>query len=114
MLTIEQINDISLMMDKFIKLHRPHPDIRHNLDIGWRMKDQSVYLFEVRPQWDNEAILHKYDYAKATWVQSRKHWEIFWMGANGKWHRYKELESVGNLQRFLIETERDPYYCFQG
>jgi len=81
-LTTEQINDIILMMDNFIKQHRPAPDIRHSLDIDWRIEDQSVYLFEIRPQWDNKEIFHRHDYAKATWVQSQKHWKIFWMREN--------------------------------
>ena len=102
------------MMDKFVEKTRPPADIRHRLDIAWRLENQSVYLFEIRPQWNNKDVCHQYDYAKATWVQTQKHWKIFWKRANLKWHTYEALESAGNLQRFLIEVEKDPYACFKG
>ena len=37
-----------------------------------------------------------------------------WPRANGKWIRYEPLEWTGNLQRFLIEVEKDPHHCFKG
>ena len=59
-------------------------------------------------------LLEKYDFAKATWVQKEKEWHVYWMRANGKWYRYSPLKSVVNLQRFIIEIDKDPYGCFRG
>src|SRR6266508_1709922 len=111
-LTVNEIKEITRMMDKFVNENRPHPDIRHEIDIGWRLEGQSVYLFEIRPLWNDKDVYGQYDYAKATRVQSQKHWKIYWMRSNLKWYKYRPLESVGNLQRFLIETEKDPHGCF--
>ena len=102
------------MMDRYLEENRPPEDIRRQLDVGWRLEGQSVYVFEIRPQWNNKNIYHHYDFAKATWVEAQKHWKIFWMRSNGKWYRYDALESAGNLQRFLIEVEKDPYHFFRG
>ena len=112
--TQDQLYEIATMMDGYITTHRPPEHVRHQLDIGWRHEKQSVYVFEIRPQWNDKSIIRHYDFAKATWVQSRQQWNIFWMRANGKWYRYEPLEWAGNLKRFLIEIENDPHGCFRG
>ncbi len=32
----------------YLALRRPPPEIHHQVDLGWRMDDQSVVLFETR------------------------------------------------------------------
>ncbi|MBA2746512.1 MAG: DUF3024 domain-containing protein [Flavisolibacter sp.] len=110
----QQLQDITTMMEEHLKSIRPEPEIRHQLDIGWRHDGQSVYLYEIRPQWNDETIIRHYDYAKATWVEKRKLWKIFWLRASLKWEAYEPLLTVGNLQRFLIEVEKDPLGAFKG
>jgi hypothetical protein len=112
--TQEQLSQIKAMMDEYIASNRPPEDIRSELDLGWRYEKGSVYLFEIRPQWDDESIIHHFDFAKATWVETKKQWNIYWLRGNGQWERYKPLEWTGNLQRFLLEVEKDPHYCFKG
>ena len=112
--TREQLSGITTMLDDYIATHRPPEDIRHKLDLGWRWENQSVYLFEIRPQWNDDSIIHHHDFAKATWVEAKKQWNIYWLRANGKWFRYEPLEWTGNLQRFLIEVDKDPHHCFKG
>lgn len=101
-------------MDDYIANHRPPEAIRNKLDLGWRLEAQSVYLFGIRPQWDNKSIIRQHDYAKATWVETKKQWNIYWLRANGKWNRYEPLEWTANLKRFLLEVEKDPHHCFKG
>jgi hypothetical protein len=112
--TPQQLAEITAMMDAHIAAHRPPENIRPQLDLGWRHEGQSVYLFEIRPQWNNKSIIRQEDFAKATWVAAKKQWNVFWMRANGKWFRYEPLEWTGNLQRFLVEVEKDPHHCFKG
>jgi hypothetical protein len=113
-LSAEQIQAITVMMNGYIEEHRPPVEIRAKLDIGWRLERQSIYIFEIRPDWQDAEIIRHFDYAKATWVQTQKHWTLFWLRASGKWNIYEPLPEVGNLQRFLIEVENDPHYCFKG
>jgi hypothetical protein len=112
--TPDQLSQITAMMDDYLVRHRPPEAIRNKLDLGWRLEKASVFLFEIRPQWDNKSIIHHYDFAKATWVETKKQWNIYWLRANGKWYRYEPLEWTANLQRFLLEVEKDPYHCFKG
>ena len=112
--TEQQLSEITAMMDHYIAEHRPPEHIRPQLDIGWRRDKQSVFLFEIRPQWNDKSVTRHDDFAKATWVETKKQWNIFWMRASGRWFRYEPLEWAGNLQRFLLEVEKDPYGCFKG
>lgn len=57
------------MKDEYIEEHRPPEEIRSKLDIDWRLEDQSVYLFGIRPDWRNPEVIRQLDYAKATWVR---------------------------------------------
>jgi len=109
-----QSGQIASMMDDYIERNRPPEHIRPKLDIGWRFDKQTVYVFEIRPQWNNPSVTDHHDIAKATWVEQAKEWRVYWMRGNLKWNRYNPLPSIGNLQRFLIELEKDPSGCFWG
>ena len=101
-------------MNGYVAEHHPPEHIRPQLDLGWRHEKQSVYLFEMRPRRNDKSVILHSDFAKASWVESRKQWNIYWRRANGNWQRYEPLEWTVNLQRFLVEIEKDPYGCFRG
>lgn len=113
-LTPQQLEQVSVMMENFITENRPPLEIRNQLDIGWKLDKQSVLLFEIRPDWKDATIIRQHAFAKATWVQTTKEWQIFWLRSTLKWQSYPPLQTVVNLKRFLIEVEQDPYGCFKG
>jgi hypothetical protein len=112
--TEKQLEDITAMMNILIEGLRPPEDVRDKVDVSWRIERQSVFLYEIRPQWDDPSVIMEHDFAKATWVKKEKEWYVYWIRSDNKWYRYKGLESVVNLQRFIIEIEKDPYGCFRG
>jgi len=67
-LDITKSVDIIETMENYITKVRPRPDIRHKLDLGYEIKDQSVFLHEIRPKWDDPKVIQTHDYAKATFV----------------------------------------------
>jgi hypothetical protein len=97
-----------------LKAFAPLEEIRPKLDIGWRLDRLTIYLYEIRPQWDKPKIIRHFDCAKATWLLWAKEWRIYWLRASLKWDSYQPLPVVNNLQRFIIEVEKDPYGCFKG
>ena len=113
-LTPQQFEKVNVMMENFIAENRPPLEIRNQLDIGWKLDKQSVLLFDIRPDWNDETIIRQHPFAKATWVQTRKEWQIFWLRSTLKWQSYAPLQTVVNLKRFLLEVEQDPYGCFKG
>ena len=49
----KQIQETKTAGDDFLKLCRPPIDIRNQLDLFYRIEDQSVIVFEIRPCWDD-------------------------------------------------------------
>ncbi|OLY90758.1 DUF3024 domain-containing protein [Cnuella takakiae] len=112
--TSEQIDSITTLMDVYIAARRPPEHMRAQLDLGWRFDGLSLFIFEIRPQWNDHSVILHHDFAKATWVESKKQWNIYWHRASGKWQVYEPLQWAGNLQRFLLEVTKDPHHCFRG
>ena len=98
----------------FIERRRPPPAIRSQLDLGYRVADQSVELFEIRPQWDRPEIKRESAFAKATFVRTRGIWRVFWMRADLKWHGYDPAPEVASIDEFLAVVDKDEYACFFG
>jgi hypothetical protein len=98
----------------FVDKIRPPPHVRPQLDIGFKVKNQSVEIFEIRPVWDNPQETMEHPVARTTWVKSRKAWKVFWMRADLKWHAYPPAPAVKTLEQFLSLVEEDEQHCFWG
>ena len=98
----------------YVESKRPGPDIRPELDIGFKITGQSFMIFEIRPDPRNSQRKMETPVAKATYVKSRRIWKLYWMRADLKWHRYEPLADTGVLEQVLKEIDRDPFGCFWG
>lgn len=98
----------------YVEARRPPPHIRPELDFGYRINNQSIELFELRPAFRRPAEIIEHPIAKATYVKSTKTWKIYWMRADLKWHRYDPKATVSNVEEFIAEIDRDSYGCFFG
>jgi len=103
-----------MMMGEFIKKHRPPPQIRNEVDLSFRLKGQSIEIFEIRPLWDNPNKIIEEQIAKATYVRSQQIWQIYWQRADLKWHRYDPNPEVDTLDEFIRIVEDDEFACFWG
>lgn len=99
-------------VEKFLKLRRPPPHIRHRLDFGYRIEDQSVELFEIRPHWQNPDHKIETPFAKATYVKKEKLWKIYWQRQDLKWHSYTLAPRVQHFEEFLSIVSEDANGCF--
>jgi hypothetical protein len=106
--------DWILVMENYISKVRPPEEIRAELDIGYKIDNQSIFLFEIRPDWIDPTIFREYNYAKATFVKAQNHWKIFWLRASMKWESYQPNPYANQLEDFLQIVERDEYGCFKG
>jgi len=112
-LTPAQIEEVKQAAAKFMYNNRPPEDIRPKL-VGYRIDGQSVYVFEIRPQWDKPEIIQEYDVAKTTYIKSKSYWKTFWLRANLKWYLYPPRPYVKNISEFFDEVENEPAACFFG
>lgn len=98
----------------FIERRRPPPHIRPKLDLAFRLTNQSVEIFEIRPVWDNPKETIDHPVAKATYVKSRQIWKVYWMRADFRWHPYSWIPQVKTVEQFLSLVDEDKYACFFG
>jgi hypothetical protein len=109
-----QTLDIIEIMENFIEKKRPPIEIRNQLDIGYKIEDQSVILFEIRPDWDNPEIIKEYPFAKTTFIKKNNNWKVFWMRADLNWHTYLAKPTVKKLNDFTELVFEDKNHCFFG
>jgi hypothetical protein len=101
-------------MENFMAVRRPGPEIRHQLDLAYKIVDQQVIIYELRPRFDDETKIMEFDVAKATFVKSRNIWKVFWKRANGKWNGYDPALTVKTIYDFVKLVDQDEYGCFWG
>jgi len=101
-------------MENFLARKRPPEHIRQELDIGYKIEEQSIIVFEVRPQWNKPEVIMENPVAKATFVKTKNHWKVFWIRADLKWYSYAPKPIVNNLKEFSKLVEEDKHHCFFG
>lgn len=107
--------NVAQALEGFLDRKRPPPEIRHELDLAYRVEDQSVLLFEVRPAWRGPpGVTIEIPIAKTTYVRKHDHWRVYWQRADLKWHRYDPAQEVRTIEAFLNLVERDEYSAFFG
>ena len=84
------------------------------LIICYRVEDQDLYIYEVRPHWKNPAVKTELMTAKIKYIKSKSIWKLYWQRQNMKWVPYEPMESSKELSRLLEEIDKDPYGCFWG
>ncbi|HEY2386936.1 MAG TPA: DUF3024 domain-containing protein [Candidatus Binatia bacterium] len=98
----------------FIAKRRPSPELRAQVDLGFRVANQSVEIFEIRPRWNNPEVTHEIAVAKATYVKAQRVWRVYWQRRDLKWHPYDPMPEVDCLEAFLQLVHEDEYACFWG
>ena len=113
-------NDIEIQQIKntieseFMAKRRPPVEIRKELDFGYRVDNQSIEFFEIRPNWRDNTVIEEFEFAKTTYVKTQKVWKLYWMRQDLKWHGYEPLLEAKTLKRILEEIGNDPLACFFG
>jgi len=101
-------------MEGYLARTRPPVHIRNELDIGYRIENQSVELFEIRPAFKDPSKKIEHAIVKATYVKRGSIWKVYWMRADLKWHRYEPVPEVADLEELLSIIEDDQHGCFYG
>jgi len=100
-------------MENFLIWKRPEPEIRHLLDLGYRIENQDVFVFEIHPRW----VLLRCS-TNTIWPNApmfKRHvWKVFWLRASGKWDPYPPAPRVNSIRSFLDLVEEDRHHCFFG
>jgi len=109
-----EIKKVEKAAESFLAVRRPPPEIRSKLDIGWRLEDQSLFIFEIRPVWNNPSEYKEYPFAKASFVKSQGIWKIYWLRQNLKWYSYEPMPQVKSIESVFSTVNSDDHGCFFG
>jgi hypothetical protein len=101
-------------MENFLARNRPTEDIRPVLDFGYKIENQSIIIFEIRPDWINSEIIREHPVARTTYIKAKMHWKVFWLRANMKWESYQPKPIVKTVNEFVTLVEQDELGCFWG
>src|SRR5688572_14812191 len=96
-----QVLDIIEEMEGFLERKRPPENMRHQVDLGYKIEDQSIIVHEIRPLWEDSAKIIYPELAKATFVKTEDHWRIFWMREKKEWAPYDPLPIVKTVWEFV-------------
>ena len=115
-MALEFDNEIEIIevMEGFLINSRPPENIRHEVDIAYKIENQSVIIFEIRSHWKNKTEKIEMNVAKATYVKTENYWKIFWFMSDMKWHAYKPNPTVKFLKEFSKIVTEDEFNCFWG
>ena len=101
-------------MENFIARRRPPENIRQRLYISYKIDNQSIVVFEIRPQFNKPEEKMEYPIAKTTFVKAKNHWKVFWLRADLNWHSYTPKATVKTIEEFIKLVEEDKHCCFWG
>lgn len=102
------------VMAPFLNRRRPPEEIRDEVDLNYRIEEQSVIIFEIRSTMTDRSEKIESPVSKATYVRTKDHWRVFWMQSDLKWHRYEPAPTADTLREVLDLVEADEYGCFWG
>jgi len=65
-------------LENFLSRNRPSEVIKVQVDSGYMIKNQSIVIFKIRPQWNKPKIIPEHPLVKATYVKVKNNWKVFW------------------------------------
>ena len=98
----------------FVAKRRPPLEIRHKVDIGYRITGQSIEIFEIRPYFPAANRTIEEPVAKTTFIRRKGVWRVYWMRRDLKWHAYPVKPEVRRLEQFYQLVDEGSSCCFWG
>lgn len=112
--TTQEISAVETSMASFMAKRRPLEEIRDRLDLGYRLEDQSVIIYLIRPYFRDPSHKIEEPIAKTTYNRKAGHWKIYCMRADMKWHEYPPHPEAVFFEEFLASVDEDEHGCFWG
>lgn len=111
---IMQTLDVIEALENFLYKRRPPEELQNQVDIAYKIENQSVIIYEIRPLWNSPEEHIESAIAKTTYVKTKLHWNVFWMRSDMKWHTYQPKPFVKTIKEFTDLVDEDKHFCFWG
>lgn len=105
-----EVANIKQCMEFFLEKRRPAEHLRDELDLQYRIEDDSVVIFEVRQlTWSDSRV--EEPVAKIIHNKITGSWSLLWMDKDSNWHHYDEkmLGSFSDAIK-LVEDDLQGYF----
>ncbi len=89
-------------------------NLREQIKIHYKVRGNSVTLFESRPYWHDPSKWSELKVAQFRFDPKDNTWTLYYADRNDKWHIYIDAPSSGKLDDLLEEVEEDPTGIFWG
>jgi hypothetical protein len=90
------------------------PQHADELRTVYEVEGHSVSVYEERPPWRGEGEWTRLGVARFRFYRSRGEWQLYWMRADLRWHRYEPHEMPTDLASLVAAVEADEYGAFFG
>jgi hypothetical protein len=107
-----QREEVEHWMTEFLNSRRPPERIRNEVDLCYKIENQSVIIYEMRRLMDSTQKIES-PVAKTTFVKAQQLWKVYWMRGNLNWHLYEPAE-VKSFSQFTKLVDADSKGCFFG
>ncbi|MCK4414188.1 MAG: DUF3024 domain-containing protein [Candidatus Eisenbacteria sp.] len=88
--------------------------MRDQIRIGFKIRGNSVTLFEERPSFRDPSEWGTIAIAQMRYEQDARTWKLFSTDRSSKWHAYRDLSPQRRLDAVLDEIDDDPTGIFWG
>ncbi|KMY66395.1 hypothetical protein AAU61_17085 [Desulfocarbo indianensis] len=92
------------------------PHVRDKLRIAYRIRGNSVTVFEERPRWDkpDSEEWTSLPIAQFRYDPGTNKWTLYCADRNGRWHKYDLANPVKNIETLIAKVEEDRTGIFWG
>ena len=88
---------------------------KDRLRFTYEVDGHSVVVYEERPYYNNLAEWSKMGVAKFRYYRSKKHWKLYWMRRDLKWHSYDpDVSTAKSLEPLVKVVAVDKRGAFFG
>jgi len=89
-------------------------DLRNHIRMGYRIRGDTVTIFEERPAFDDPSEWIEFVVAQMRFKSSSGRWRLFCADRNSRWHPYDGISDTPEISDLLDEIDRDPTGIFWG
>ena len=86
--------------------------VANQVTYTYEVDGNAVIIWENRAPWDGRGGWTHKGVARFRYIRSRDEWELYWMRADLKWHRYEPAEATPSLEELVQVVKEDQYCCF--